>query len=340
MIKNLILTFLILFGYSSYAQNKFALNYFYEMDDYNGQFVKIEYNLKNDSITGTAKFYRYRTLEFIKEEKIFNNAVDVASKLDLVTRIKKGIKNQDIILFDTKNVEFETWFENEKKKYKSYFLFILNGKKYYCFDILRHVSTNWSSETSSDLKNALLKWSNPRKYLARQKYEREEDSIAKINKATITKKPKLLVNTNPKAFKKIFISQLSEFENKTRVEIKLTIDNKGIRTKEIISNKGTQTKIDTIANFDVLKNELNELVTKEKIILQRPSWVRSLPAVGGTDGYIEIQMVDNILDHQDDKVEFVFSWRANNIYTEDKKLIYNTKIEKSSVEFLENLIYK
>lgn len=339
MIKKIIGLLLILCCTSSYAQDHFGLYYFYRMDDGKGDYLQVENFLKKDSIYGVSKTYHIVDMKLKDEKVYFKNKVDGPSKMTIVNLVKRDIKSKKISLFDAKNPDFLTWFENEKKRYMSYFTFNVDGQEYYSFDRVLNNEYAIDSKELVDLKIALSKWGAPKFYERYMQNQKEEKEKVQMAKSIAAKKSKLIVSTNSKNFKRIFISQLSKFENKEEIEIVVIIDNKGNRTIKTISGKETKTKTDIISNFEAFKNNLNELVMKEKVKLQIPFSVRGLPDVGKTDGYIEIEMVENSHNYPDEKVEFVFSWMINTTNKENKKTDYRTVISDSSIKFLESILF-
>jgi hypothetical protein len=338
MIKKYIGFLLILLSNLSHAQDNFSLNFFDE-GIFGEQIWKEETVLKDDTIIDIVKTYN-KNMEFLNEKTYFKKKVDANSKQALVNLVKREIKKHNIVLFDSNNKDFISWFEKEKKECEGYYIIVLDGKKYYGLQKRFFNENNESDVTLPDLKIALTQWTDPAVYQLYQKQEKrkkEETTKLKSNSKQQTKKPNLL--ENPKNFKNIFISQLSKFENNEEIEIVVIIDNKGNRTIKTISGKETKTKTDIISNFEAFKNNLNELVLKEKVKLQTPFSVRGLPDVGKTDGYIEIKMVENVNDYPDEKVEFVFSWMINSINKENKKTDYRTVISDSSIKFLESILF-
>lgn len=340
MIKKVFALLVLLFCTFSYAQDNFSLYYFYRVDEGKGYYIQIENFLKNDSIYGIYKTYHIADMVLNDDKVYFKNQVDTQSKKTVVNLVKAGIKNKTINLFDSKSPDFLAWFEKEKKGYKDYYTFKLNGREYYSFNMIVNDRTNTGSEGLIELRVALTKWSAPKFYERYQQNKKEEKEEAEKAKSIAEKRAKMVVSTNPKNFKRIFISQLSKLQNNKEIETKITINNKGVRTKETISGNETKTKTDVISNLDVFKNNLNELVLKEKLQLQWPPSFRPISDVGKTDGYIEIEMVENAHDYQDDKVEYVFSWMINSINKENKKADYRTEISESSIKFLESILNK
>lgn len=340
MIKKITGILMILSCTISYAQENFSLYFFFREDDGKGDYLQVENFLDKDSIYGISKTYHIVDMK-LKDEKIyFKNKMDAQSRMAIFNLIKRDIKSEKISLFDAKNPLFLTWFENEKKKYKSYFTFKVNGFEYYNFDKFVNQGYNINRAELVDLKIALSKWAAPRFYERYMQKEKEAKEEAELAKAMEAKKTKMVVSTNAKNFKRIFISQLSKLQNNENVETIVIIDNKGNRTIKTISGKVTTTKTDVICNFENFKNSLSELVVKEKPTLQWAVSIREVPDVGKTDGYIEIAMVENAQDYPNDKVAFVFSWMINTTNKENKKTDYKTKISESSIKFLEGVLYK